>query len=492
MKNLFNESLTTRFNTLERNIKSKSNSFYDSYLDLLEATIKYFLDENNVSYDDSRTCGFLVKESSVKDFLVNTLKLDDYTYNKLPDYIKKCNDHKHKKEKNLGIDSVINYLKVYYDLINYYIDFIKGVRVEYHAEYFSSIFGETERLNNEYREEVLRLKDELKESYENNKLSKQDLEQYQSLLSIKDLELLNLDEQNQKLQTQISILKDIKLNSMEEKLNKTIDMLNNMQDYLIENRIIARRTSKLIDGRDITDEELAAERIKMEGIKTESKPQNVFEKLNHQDEQIDDISQKLEGISIENLYTLAKRTWDSEDYQTAQKYYNHISLLNPLDWEAPLYASLCNYKGRHDIYFWEDSFNQVSKIFASTINYINNLDIPNDKKEKEMSRCIEIMKDYMLKVKRGFFKNIGIFNKYSPDYVCKVESFFLTVYSHTKEINLNSLIPFRVFLAEECLDLIKRTGKTSSDITKDIYMDFVQIKDKDFNTNSYVFAAQKK
>lgn len=41
---LFNDSLTTRFNTLERNIKSKSNSFYDSYLDLLEATIKYILD----------------------------------------------------------------------------------------------------------------------------------------------------------------------------------------------------------------------------------------------------------------------------------------------------------------------------------------------------------------------------------------------------------------------------------------------------------------
>lgn len=58
---LFNESLTIRFNTLERNIKSKSNSFYDSYLDLLEATIKYFLDENNIKYDDSRTCGYLVK-----------------------------------------------------------------------------------------------------------------------------------------------------------------------------------------------------------------------------------------------------------------------------------------------------------------------------------------------------------------------------------------------------------------------------------------------
>lgn len=264
---LFNDSLTMRFNTLERNIKSKSNSFYDSYLDLLEATIKYFLDENNVVYDDSRTCGFLVKEELIKKFLLVNLKLDDYTYNKLPDYIKKCNDHKHKKEKNLGIDSIINYLKVYYDLINYYIDYIKGVRVEFAANYFSSIYGETERLNNEYKEEVLRLKDELKESYETNKLSSQDIEQYKSLLSVKDIELLNLDEQNKLLQNQIDVLKDIKINSMEEKLNKTIDMLNNMQDYLVENRIIARKTSKLIDGIDITDEELQAERIKMEAIK---------------------------------------------------------------------------------------------------------------------------------------------------------------------------------------------------------------------------------
>jgi len=264
---LFNDSLTMRYNTLERNIKSKSNSFYDSFLDLLEATIKYILDENGIEYDDSRTCGYLVKEKKIKAFLLNTLNLDDYTYNKLPDYIKKCNDHKHKKEKNLGIDSIINYLKVYFDFINYYIVFIKGIKVEFDANYYSSIFGETERLNQEYREEVLKLKDELRESYETNKLSEQDIEQYKSLISLKDIELLNLDEQNQQLQAQINILKDIKLNSMEEKLNKTIDMLNNMQDYLIENRIIARRTSKLIDGRDITDEELASERKKMEAMK---------------------------------------------------------------------------------------------------------------------------------------------------------------------------------------------------------------------------------
>ena len=256
---LFNDSLTMRFNTLERNIKSKSNSFYDSYLDLLEATIKYFLDENNVVYDQSRTCGFLVKEESIKSFLLGVLKLDDYTYNKLPDYIKKCNDHKHKKEKNLGIDSIINYLKVYYDLINYYIDYIKGVRVEFDANYFSSIYGETERLNNEYKEEVIRLKDELKESYETNKLSEQDIEQYKSLLSIKDIELLNLDEQNRMLQSQISVLKDIKISSMEEKLNKALDMLVNLNDEIQENRVATDAVYRSITGGDI---KTAMKRIK--------------------------------------------------------------------------------------------------------------------------------------------------------------------------------------------------------------------------------------
>lgn len=248
---LFNDSLTMRMNTLERNIKSKSNSFYDSFLDLLEATIKYFLDENNISYDDSRTCGYLVKEESVKNFLLVILKLDDYTYNKLPDYIKKCNDHKHKKEKNLGFESIINYLKVYFDFINYYNDYINSTRVEFNANYFSSIYGETERLNNEYKEEVQRLKDELKDSYETNKLSKQDIEQYKSLLSLKDIELLNLDEQNRLLQAQISVLKDIKISSMEEKLNKALDMLVNLNDAIQENRVATDAVYRSITGEDI-------------------------------------------------------------------------------------------------------------------------------------------------------------------------------------------------------------------------------------------------
>ena len=53
----------------------------------------------------------------------------------------------------------------------------------------------------------------------------------------------------------------------EKPLNNQEKYINYEQDYLIENRILSKRTSKLIDGRDITDEELAKERLKLEAIK---------------------------------------------------------------------------------------------------------------------------------------------------------------------------------------------------------------------------------
>lgn len=249
--NLFNSSLTERFSTLKRNIKSKSNSFYDSYLDLLEATIKYFLDENNIRYDQSKTCGYILKEDAVNIFLLTSLKLDDYTISKMPDYIKKCNDHKHKKEKRLQIESVINFLKVYFDLVNFYLDYIKGIRVEFDGQYFASIFGETERLNVEYRNQVIKLQEDLKEAYDNNRLSEQDLNQYKALLSIKEIEVLTLDDQNQKLQDQISILKDIKLNSLEVKLNKALEMLVNLNGEILENRVATDAVYRSITGQDI-------------------------------------------------------------------------------------------------------------------------------------------------------------------------------------------------------------------------------------------------
>ena len=58
----FDNSIVGRYRTVERNIKSKSNSFYDSFLDLLENTIKRILVLENLPYDEKFTCGTLLRE----------------------------------------------------------------------------------------------------------------------------------------------------------------------------------------------------------------------------------------------------------------------------------------------------------------------------------------------------------------------------------------------------------------------------------------------
>lgn len=215
----------------------------------------------------------------------------------------------------------------------------------------------------------------------------------------------------------------------------------------------------------------------------ENKPQNVFEKLDKQGEQIEDISQRLEGISINDLYALAKRTWDYGDFQTAQKYYNHISLLKPLDWEAPLYASLCNFKGYHDMFFWTKVPEQTEKIIISTIRYINSLELDSDKKESEMSKCIEIIEDNMLKTKDHYFKYKKEYDDTDSDYIYVLEEYFLNVYNEIKNVELKAIKDSNIMLVEDCLSLIESTKKISLKITKEVFEELTCLASKDYDIN---------
>lgn len=144
---LFDQKIENRYRTLIKNIKNKSNSFYDSYLDLLEETIKYILTTHNVKFDATKTCGTILQNEYVKFFFIEKLKVDNYTYSKLPDYIKKCNDHKHKKERQLSVDSVVNYLRVYFDFINFYKKYINEDIISFNPDYFVSIFNDIDEKN---------------------------------------------------------------------------------------------------------------------------------------------------------------------------------------------------------------------------------------------------------------------------------------------------------------------------------------------------------
>jgi hypothetical protein len=65
---------------------------------------------------------------------------------------------------------------------------------------------------------------------------------------VRDLEKLSMEEQNRELQRQISKLKDIKLSSMEDKLNRTIEMLLSLQESVVENRAVSYAVGDTICG----------------------------------------------------------------------------------------------------------------------------------------------------------------------------------------------------------------------------------------------------
>ncbi len=200
----------------------------------------------------------------------------------------------------------------------------------------------------------------------------------------------------------------------------------------------------------------------------ENKSQSVFEKLDNQDKKIEEISSRLEGISINDLYALAKRTWEYGDFQTAQKYYNHISFLRPLDWEAPLYASLCNFHGFHEMFFWVKVPEQIEKIIVSTIEYINNLDLDNLSKELEIKKCIEIVKREMCKTKEHYLKYKEDYDIVDTGYVYALQKYFLNIINKVKYIESPSIKDFVSSLAEELLDLIENVKTVSSFFSNDI------------------------
>ena len=268
---LIDHNLYERYLTLERNIKARSNSFYDSYLDLQEHFVKLVLAEQAFEIKVQETCGAILRKAEVKAYFMEILQIDEYTYNKMQDYTLKVNAHKHKGEKTVQIETIVNYLRVFYNAASAYAR-SKDVDADgFDANYYISIFGIFEKENSDLRSEMLLLKEELATSVEEGKLKDSDIATYQGLLSQSELDKLSLEEQNAELHKQISKLKDIKLSSMEDKLNRTIELLLELKPAIVENRAIVRGVghavgNMLIGGSSVIDKYIAEEKEKA-GIK---------------------------------------------------------------------------------------------------------------------------------------------------------------------------------------------------------------------------------
>lgn len=240
--------LYQRYLTIERNVKAGSNSFYDSYLDLQEQFVKLVAMDCGIEFGVRDSVGQLLRNATLKTYFLETLGVEEYTYNKMQDYTLKVNEHKHKGEKNIQVETIVNYMRVIFDATSAYAR-EKGVGVgEFDGNYFIEIFGCLERENANLKAEMDSLKEELAVSVEQGKLKDSDILAYKGLLSTAELDKLSLEEQNAELQRQISKLKDIKLSSMEEKLNKTIDLLNELTASVVENRAISYAVGDTICG----------------------------------------------------------------------------------------------------------------------------------------------------------------------------------------------------------------------------------------------------
>ena len=240
--------LYERYLTLEKNIKAGSNSFYDAYLDLQEQFIKDVAVFCEFDIKVKETCGELLRREDIKNFFKDVLRVDDFTYTKMQDYTLKVNAHKHKGEKNIQIDTIVSYMRIIYNATVSFATYKKIAVNEFDANYFISIFGSFEKENTALKIEMVKLKEELFVSVESGKLKDSDIIAYKSLLSQSELDKLDLEEQNKELHRQISKLKDIKLSSMEEKLNKTIELLTELTSSVVENRAVSYAVGDTICG----------------------------------------------------------------------------------------------------------------------------------------------------------------------------------------------------------------------------------------------------
>ena len=168
---------------------------------------------------------------------------------------------------------------------------------------------------------------------------------------------------------------------------------------------------------------------------------NVFEKIEHQGDTIDQIAMKLEGVSIQDLYALAKRTLDYKDYEMAQKYYNNISLLNPLDWEAPFYASLCGEMGRAAIdVLWEQRPCNAFNYYKATVEYLLNSDASDEEKVESIVKASRILKTILKYYDETYneTKNKAKFDRYAPKFKLEIRNAYVGVYKYLSGISLGS------------------------------------------------------
>ena len=139
------EKIYGRYLTVERDIKAASNSFYDSFLDLQENFLKTVTKKSEIEFGPHVSCGELLRRPDVKELFVTCYGVDFNVYDKMGDYTKKANEHKHRKEKHIEVETVVKYMRIFYD-VSRKCAVSTGV-APFDEGYFKKIFGSMSKVD---------------------------------------------------------------------------------------------------------------------------------------------------------------------------------------------------------------------------------------------------------------------------------------------------------------------------------------------------------
>lgn len=165
---------------------------------------------------------------------------------------------------------------------------------------------------------------------------------------------------------------------------------------------------------------------------------SLFEMVEEQGEAIDRIIEKLDDVSIKDLYALAKRMWDAGNYIVAQEYYHHISLANPLEWEAPLRASLCGEMGEASADEWAKRPDNVCRYYLSTVQYLLDRDIPDEEKVSSIIKASKISAS-VLKIYDHLYAEKKVqFDRNAPGFKMHIQNAYIRMYKCLSNISICS------------------------------------------------------
>ena len=205
--------------------------------------------------------------------------------------------------------------------------------------------------------------------------------------------------------------------------------------------------------------------------------ENLFEKLNKQSETIDQVAEKLDGVSITDLYALAKRTWDYRDYEMAQKYYNHISLLSPLEWEAPFRASLCGCLGVEEVSLWDRRPKTIVEYYQSIIKYTHSRDLSQEQKIQAFIQATEIIVDVIREYIRIYLipDNRESFDAHAPAFKRNIQKSFVAILKTIDEYAYEEALQIKESICKELAEFIELhcQGDKSITISKEDFEIFV-------------------